>query len=551
MGKTYVLLDAMGIQNYIFQTGRLKVILGASLALAEWQQRCRDHAGQHGEIVTSAGGNVLAVYSGPDEDKAAVTAAQFRKECIRDAPPGMEIAWAETQAKAGEHDCNVWQRLQVELARYKAGDRPADDYPEKSQPGMPGCDFCGTRPRSAGGALKDSGTLRNACAVCRKLFLGASAFNKGKTGDTCLEKLLAVPAKLVADEKAGYPGSLERLVSYGGETEDLMAVVVVDLNDMGNRIKNLVEQNSFHALKDFSEKLEMEVSETIEAAIRSLWEDEKTRPLFSGQETEEAGTASDASAKKWPILRIAPLVAAGDDMIFALPARLWPFFVSALLSGLQQKKYPACAGIAVAKHSFPVNRLVLMAEELAANAKGYVRYLSNGGQSDAPAGKNNVPSSGVALDWHVHQETAFSSALEARRRYSLVRLHSDRTALGTGRPYLLEDFQALLEEADLWRNAKGLTGRKLFALREAIAKGPEQTRETLVHVFLRNENDKLDKYVLLWNRLQGNENDDFPLWRKVRPDLISSSETIFRTSVADLLELNEIREGLKRRNEDD
>ena len=86
MKKYYVLIDAMGIQNYIFETNNLKIIAGASLALARWQKECADLKQIH--IVFSAGGNILAWSS----DKEL--AVKFKNRVLDMAPPGLEIAWA-------------------------------------------------------------------------------------------------------------------------------------------------------------------------------------------------------------------------------------------------------------------------------------------------------------------------------------------------------------------------------------------------------------------------------------------------------------------------
>ena len=85
--KFYVVLDAMGIQDYVFKTNRLKVILGASLCLARWQYSCKKKI-HFDELISSAGGNVFAVFNNKAE------ALKFKEGCIGDAPPGLEIAWA-------------------------------------------------------------------------------------------------------------------------------------------------------------------------------------------------------------------------------------------------------------------------------------------------------------------------------------------------------------------------------------------------------------------------------------------------------------------------
>ena len=180
MSKHYLLLDAMGIQRYVFETNTLKIIAGSSFALAEWQKKCESLCNGHGEIITSAGGNVLAYFDAPDKLKA------FKDKVISDPikPPGMEIAWAKSDEKKTNWD--TWLDLQREIARYKAGDRDDEPglYPYHPS-GKPGCLFCGEKPAD-GKSLVDDKAI---CTHCQKRYEKGYKLKTTHTGTTTLEIL--------------------------------------------------------------------------------------------------------------------------------------------------------------------------------------------------------------------------------------------------------------------------------------------------------------------------------------------------------------------------
>ena len=195
MSKYYVLLDAIGIQSYIFQTNTLKIILGSSLSLAQWQKRCETICTRNnGNLITSAGGNVLAEFNSKTD------AEKFRQECIKKAPPDMKIAWAEAEEQ--RNDVDTWIMLQREIARYKAGDREPNDYPLMKDKGLPGCLHCGLRPKDHG-EKKDE---KDICSVCRTLYnrgndLNKNAKNAKRVDITCIESLYEIPFRNYASYK--------------------------------------------------------------------------------------------------------------------------------------------------------------------------------------------------------------------------------------------------------------------------------------------------------------------------------------------------------------
>lgn len=495
---TCVLLDAMAIQSHIFETNRLKIITGASLELDNWQSACRKKAAQlQGKVYTSAGGNVLAEFESRD------IAVKFKDYCSGDCPPpGMEIAWAVAERQPGEaNDLLLWSKLQTEVARYKAGDREASAYPARWQPAPPDCLFCGIRPYDDEGLVEK----KKICSRCRALYDSAGGANS-RTG-------IARLARYALNSLDGllFPADLEDLVTTDNQLQDRIAAVVIDLNNMGDRIKSVVEQDGFEGLLEYSTGLQEDILESIETVLQEL--------------SNTPGSVINNNEKEKQLC-IRPLVAAGDDMIFLLPARLWSFFTSSLLRLLADRGYAACAGVAVAKHKYPVNRLVLMAEDLCSNAKQHIRYLLE---------KNGKQNSGIydtcGIDWYIHQETNMTTPLEVRRRRQVIEMYDgSEYAVSTGRPFTLENFNELQDKKQQWSVIK--SQRKLHTLYRALQQGPKQTRQTVKYIFLRKEQNDFSTYMPLWKNINICDGD-YPLWSKER----LNDRTVHFTTVADQLEL--------------
>ena len=489
MSSYYVLLDVMGIQRHVFETNNLRVIVGASLSLSLWQKACAVEWPQN--VISSAGGNVLARFNDESEAEA------FRIEAIGEmAPPGLEIAWA--QVNAGKDDFSTWNALQLEISGYKCGDR-AISYPYMSSAGKSGCQHCGIRPSDGLSLVKE----KRICSVCRSCYNASKNLKEIQQGDNiAIEKLYQAATKVGFTD--AFPDELVDLVRQNDDKNDMLAIVVIDLNNLGNKVKEEVEKEGFEGLTKFSED--------IESAISEVWS-ELIIEVAKKQKTAVGGR----------FFKMRPLLMGGDDMVVALPSRLWPQVVQFILKELSERGFHACAGIAVAKHNFPINRLVQMAEELVTSAKGFARYRCT----------NEIPEVS-AIDWHNHQEAAFTSPLSVRRnRY--IREIGQTIECATMRPYTLSAFETLVQASS--ELEKGLARRKLHLLYRSLREGVQSTRDTLVHVFLRDETKGLEKYPGIWSLVE-DVSGTFPLWQDA-PDLTVDNKPmeIHDTHVADMLEL--------------
>lgn len=495
MDKTYLLLDAMGIQRYVFETNTLRIIIGSSLALSQWQDTCKSLcAPSGGKLISSAGGNVLVQF----EDIESTI--NFKDLAIKNAPPEIEIAWARVNVDPVQDAGETWRILQREIACYKAGDRgPADYPPATGRLKTPGCLHCGIRPSDGQEKLEE----RVSCAVCRTHWEKGRELKSNHAGNTPIEKLYAKAKSLGFN--LPFPDNLEELVK-NGKNKDLMAVVIIDLNDLGNRVREMISKEGFEEFEKFSAQLESDLTGIFIDFLQEI----QTSPCW-------------ISANR-SFLRLRPLLLGGDDIALAMPAPLWPDFVAEILNKLKSLGHPACAGVAVAKHTFPINRLTIMAEELVANAKGLVRFK-----------KSQEPDfDGCAVDWHVHQESAFGSPNEARKRSYVTKYEENNYyEIASRRPYTLSEFHELYHQASLLEE---YSNRKLYTLYQALRTGRKATRDTLVYTFLRNENRTFTKYGLIWEWLERSDGE-WPLWEKKSFEREESKPDLHNTQFADLLEL--------------
>lgn len=499
----YLMLDAMGIQDCLFDTNTLRIIIGGSLALAQWQQLCSSPSG--GEIILSAGGNVLARFTG---SKARDKAIKFKDHAIRSAPEDMEISWAVTQGCGDDFSISTWQGLQAKISRYKAGNRDPGDYPPRSAPQRPGCLHCGVRPQKSGARVDG----RDACKICEERYTLGQRL-KEATGNTPIEKICAIPR----DENLGaYPEDLEELVTTGEEEREDLALVIVDLNDMGAKLREIIQSGGFSALKEFSEKLDREFTELFSKAVK------------------EVGKSPQGFDKARNSIRIRPLFLGGDDALFAMPASIWIGFLTQVFDSMAQRggffqehNISASAAVAVAKHTYPMSRMARMAEELLKGAKNRLRWEK----------RNDPHLFEFALDWHVHQESSFASPFQVRIRNHISKKKENRSyEIATRRPYLWSRFKQLLQEADGLLH-QGFSNRKLYTLYRGLRGGVRSTRDALVYHFLRDESQDMKKYDRIWEWVTTRGGDGHPLWERSTFKRQSYTPELYDTEFADLLEL--------------
>lgn len=167
-----------------------------------------------------------------------------------------------------------------------------------------------------------------------------------------------------------FPELLDKLGGIGGEDSHI-AIVHIDGNSMGDRFRNIdtlegtralslsVEQATRNAFAKLLEQITFNFPRIMEA----LGFDGKIRPYMTDKD----------SGKYY--LPIRPIILGGDDITFVCDGKLGIYFSRLFMEAFQKEPagdgepLTACAGIAIVKTAYPFYRGYRLAEELCDHAK--------------------------------------------------------------------------------------------------------------------------------------------------------------------------------------
>ncbi len=329
--------EVKGIQDFIFQTNRLKEIIGASSLIEE--------LGELFEHLLERAGCAISkedFLQPPAAGSASVKVCDDHLEAFRGAvaawpmivsrhAPGLQVVQALVPRSEDGNLDHLHTALRADRSRI---------FPELPVAGplvmrapRTGLPACITDSRAAGG---------------KTLVLDAGSDRKRKRKD------VDVVAKRLGSWR--WVEDLEKL------SHSYVGVVHADGNDMGRTIQRLIKDSSSDTLMLFSTELSKVVMEATRAAIREVLEP-NVRP--DGR------------------LPARPIIVGGDDVTFLVRGDLAYAFSVALLqhfeaqarqSGNDQvKKVTACAGLALVHKSHPFSLAYELAEELCTHAKKVCR----------------------------------------------------------------------------------------------------------------------------------------------------------------------------------
>jgi len=163
-----------------------------------------------------------------------------------------------------------------------------------------------------------------------------------------------------------FPKDFDELGSKKGESN--IAIVHIDVNDMGEYIKN--NSTSLDNLQKISQDLSESTKNSFFELVKHILEKHiiNCRPM-------------DVNFGK-NLIPIRPIIIGGDDITFVSDARLGIYFAQKFIeyfeNDTKKKKInkdglSACAGIAITKLKYPFYRGYQLSEELCSNAKKYRR----------------------------------------------------------------------------------------------------------------------------------------------------------------------------------
>lgn len=415
-----------GIQSFIFQTNKLKEIVGASELVEEicttkfWEVAGIQKDDQN--IILNAAGNIKYIFE--DEPKCRGFVKLFPK-VVMELAPGITISQAVVKYEEGELNCSL-QKLEDKLREQRN---------KVSIPFETG--FMGTeRSRRTGGvaylSIEDEMVDE---ATSKKL--------KASEDDSLFAEISShIDLK---DPDKDILTNIDKL--FSGENNTWLAVIHADGNGIGAIVQNLnktfkdkEDELVKKAFKSFSEALDkstkVAAQNTFDKVVKDKKQDEKPYP-------------------------IRPIILGGDDLTVIIKADLaFDFTTEFLVEFEKQTKanlnflkddfgitdfengITACAGIAYVKKAYPFHYAVQLAEMLCIDAKNFVKGKGDYEKSEIKQ-HDLVPKSSVAF-FKVQDSFIEVSLKDMKERV----LKGENIDFNYG-PYLIEENEKLAHVGEL------------------------------------------------------------------------------------------------------
>ncbi|MDX9955151.1 MAG: hypothetical protein RBT75_13690 [Anaerolineae bacterium] len=449
--KTLLLVEASGIQDYIFGSNQLAQNIGASELVRRATEDWVETLTTPEQRVYTGGGNAMLLFD--TEPEAEDLARQLTRRVLEEAP-GLHLLVARQRFKEGELR-QTHQQLREKLAQRKLEHRPST--PLLGLGVTAACVYTG-----APAVAVQDGQLISAEVQAK---LGAT-----EDGKIRLRQQLR---QIKKDYEFVYDFN-----DFGTKGESsYLTVIHTDGNRMGERIQALAgatDETYAEALKAFSDSVRTAAGIALNSTVNLLLqnivevegEDGKIREAIAGRVPcpEKGGIIH---------LPFRPIVFGGDDVTFVCEGRLGLALAAHYLrvfsaQSLSDKELAhARAGVAVVKSHYPFSRAYELAEDLAASAK---RYISE------------TKLRFTALDWHFAVGGLVLPLSEIREReYTvsagklLMRPLSLTPITNDGRSW--DTFTSIMAEfnGDMWADKRN----KIKALREALREGPQSVERFL------------------------------------------------------------------------
>jgi hypothetical protein len=498
---TFTILDTTGIQNYIFNSNRLRENIGASQLVKEvtsdWvketleklgvprsrQHEAIEHSNLPAELIYASGGNAQIIF------REHETAIQFTRclsrRVLREARGIQLLAAHKTFDWQHDRLCDVVEGvIKNELDHYKQ-----TRIPSSPLLGLGVTVSCNSTQFPAIGMSKDyrqpdDETDDAPYPISQEILLKRQAAERAQSALTDLFKSKKqdrseIPDYLVFPRQLDHIGRTEHESSY-------IAIVHADGNGMGNRFQEYGKsaQNNrdyIDRMRDFSEKVDAAGKASLRKVLEKLTDaiDRETRTLYGQFDKFELKSASKSNSSQY-FLPFRPLVYGGDDVTFICDGRVGIELAVAYLKAFEAqsdtmpdgKKLTACAGVCLVKTHYPFARAYELSKDLCDSGKALLTALLRQEKLE-----------GSAIDWHIANTGLFGRLSRIRER----EYHVSPGQLNV-RPLLLqasgkwrtwEAFSPVLQafHGDDWQEKRN----KVMALREVLTKGTDDTKQFLLN----------------------------------------------------------------------
>lgn len=457
MTKTMTLLDAAGIQDYIFSSNKLAHIVGGSFLVKQAIDIWPTQIAGDGAVVFAGGGNAMLLFD--DRTRAIAFAKGYSRKLLAEAP-GLRVAIAHANIDPAKPVADIYREAQASLADRKSRAAPA-------------------------GVLSGLGVT----AAC--VYTGAPAVTRD-------EDSRFVSAEIKAKEdasniahgtfQAAFKGAagghsfVRDFNQLGERGKAHLAIVHADGNGIGkwlqaglDRLPANVRLDEFcRHLRDQSVMLHewgMRAAGEL-VAFMTTWMQANDLPddheRYKYREIDKTGRPTG--------LPFVPLVFGGDDMTFVCDGRLGLALADRYLELWKTaSSLSACAGVAIVGNRFPIARAYRLAEELCQGAKTAARMK-----------KQDLS----AIDWHFGTHGALRSIAEIRRReYTCSQGTLTLRPMFADGPEDAQHFHTFAKAAWEFAQGKEWANRRNKAkeLREVLRRGAHATQ-----VWLGNLGDKAE-----------------------------------------------------------
>lgn len=489
--NTLLLIEATGVQDYIFGCNELKQIIGASelvqQATHDWMleglpdpKNAKPALGKPdgwqidpptltgvwaAQVIYAGGGNAVVLFA--DAGEARSFARKLSRKVLQQAP-GLRIIITQ-QGFNPQQDV-----LKVALNELRTASAVRKRMPPPSVPLL-----------GLGVTAACVYTGAPAVAYREQRWLSAEACAKQDAAKAGARRLKSH----LADFRDHSFGFIEDFNTLGQRNEaSYMALIHTDGNGMGKRIEAHGAKYATAADNEKYAQAQYAFSESVKEVARAALNN-TVHMLLENIQTDDQGhksvagkapivTGYDEQGRKIDLLPFRPIVFGGDDVTFVCEGRIGLSVAVKYLCQFSTQKLKdeklahARAGVAVVKAHYPFARAYDLAEELCASAKKHIKALR---PEDAGV---------TALDWHFATSGLILPLKEIRAREYVVR-PGDLCM----RPVVLQTDGADWRTWDKFSDAtvafqtddKAWRGRrnKVKALREALRGGPETVKHFL------------------------------------------------------------------------
>lgn len=370
-----------GIQGFIFQTNKLKEIVGASelvenicttLFAQTLYPGCEDplkKLNDDRKAILNAAGNIKYIFESKEECSAVVRSFPM---IVMKYAPGITIS--QSVVKYNDNFADAVQKLEGNLRIQR--NKPMQDL----NIGLMGI-------------LRSRETGLPATHVRGKSYMDSATFHKLYTeGDNERKDTTQILCRKIFGDKAG-EAKLALDMSDITADNDWIAVIHADGNGLGQVVQKIGK--SQEKFKEFSKKL----NEATIAAARKAWEYISQPQEVDGKVHAPLWQPTDDNA----VIPMRPIVLGGDDLTMICRGDLAVPFTQAFLENFESETkaklseylkmvfsdrsdyLTACAGIAFVKSSFPFHFAYHLAESLCDLAKKDTKALFDAKSGNLPA----------------------------------------------------------------------------------------------------------------------------------------------------------------------